>query len=134
MSDLFSPFRDAEQLPGPPAADVRRRGESIRRRRQTLQAGGAAALVAVVALGHLGDGHPVQPGGHGIHPEGRRGDDHAVLAAVVHRGGRFDEAVMIELARATRADVIVHGTITTYSPYPRPRMVRMRSAPSLRRR
>lgn len=49
-------------------------------------------------------------------------DDHAVLAAVVHRGGRFDEAVMLELARVTRADVIVHGTITTYSPYPRPRM------------
>ncbi|MBA4065296.1 MAG: hypothetical protein C0501_16615 [Isosphaera sp.] len=49
-------------------------------------------------------------------------DDHAVLAAVVHRGGRFDEAVMLEIARLARADVVVHGTVTQYSPYPRPRL------------
>ena len=50
MSDLFSPFRDAEQLPTPPASDVRRRGDSLRRRRQALQAGGVAAVVLTVAL------------------------------------------------------------------------------------
>jgi hypothetical protein len=49
-------------------------------------------------------------------------DNHAVLAAVVHRGGRFDEAVMMEVGRFMKADVIVHGTITHYSPYPRPRL------------
>jgi hypothetical protein len=49
-------------------------------------------------------------------------DDCALLAAQVHRGGRFDEAVMLEIARVTRADVIVHGTVTHYSPYPRPRL------------
>jgi hypothetical protein len=49
-------------------------------------------------------------------------DDRAVLAALVHRGGRFDEAEMLHLARVTRADVIVHGIITHYSPYPRPRL------------
>lgn len=46
----------------------------------------------------------------------------ARLAAQVHRGGRFDEAVMLDLAHAARADVILHGTVTTYSPYPRPRL------------
>jgi hypothetical protein len=49
-------------------------------------------------------------------------DDHAVLAAAVHRGGRFDEAAMLALARKTSADVVVHGIVTHYSPYPRPRM------------
>lgn len=49
-------------------------------------------------------------------------DDRAVLAAVVHRGGRFDEGVMLELARAFRADVVVHPTVSHYSPYPRPRL------------
>ncbi|VTT97910.1 Putative uncharacterized protein OS=Candidatus Kuenenia stuttgartiensis GN=kustb0147 PE=4 SV=1 [Gemmataceae bacterium] len=50
-------------------------------------------------------------------------DDTAALAATVHRGGRFDEAVMLKLARLTRADVIVHGTVTQYSPYnTRPRL------------
>lgn len=49
-------------------------------------------------------------------------DDRAKLAALVHRGGRFDEATMLELARYTRADVIVHGIVTQYSPYPRPRL------------
>lgn len=49
-------------------------------------------------------------------------DDQAILAQPVRRGGRFNEAVMLDLARATRSDVVVHGTITFYSPYPRPRI------------
>jgi hypothetical protein len=49
-------------------------------------------------------------------------DDRAVLSATVHRGGWFDEAVMVDLAALTRADVVVHGTVTHYSPYPRPRL------------
>jgi len=49
-------------------------------------------------------------------------DDQALLGRLAHRGGRFDEAVMLEIGRATRADVIVQGTITQYSPYPRPRL------------
>lgn len=49
-------------------------------------------------------------------------DDRAVLAAHVHRGGRFDEAAMLDLADRTKADVIVHGIVTHYSPYPRPRI------------
>ena len=49
-------------------------------------------------------------------------DDQAALAAVVHRDGRFDEAVMLDLATRTHADVVVHITITHYSPYPRPRL------------
>lgn len=49
-------------------------------------------------------------------------DDQAFLTAVVHRDGRFDEAVMLDLAGRTHADVIVHITVTHYSPYPRPRL------------
>lgn len=49
-------------------------------------------------------------------------DDCAALAATVHRSGRFDEALMLKVGAATRADVIVHGVITHYSPYPRPRL------------
>ncbi|MDB5312205.1 MAG: hypothetical protein JWO38_6407 [Gemmataceae bacterium] len=49
-------------------------------------------------------------------------DDQALLARIVHRGGRFDEAVMLDIGRTARADVVVHGTITQYSPYPRPRL------------
>jgi hypothetical protein len=49
-------------------------------------------------------------------------DDKAALAAQIHRGGRFDELAMLELARSTSSDVIVHGIVTHYSPYPRPRM------------
>ncbi len=49
-------------------------------------------------------------------------DDRAALAAQVHRGGRFDELAMLEIARQTKADVVVHGIVTHYSPYPRPRM------------
>lgn len=50
-------------------------------------------------------------------------DDKAVLAVQIHRGGRFDEAAMLLLAQSTKADVIVHGIISHYSPYhTRPRM------------
>jgi hypothetical protein len=49
-------------------------------------------------------------------------DDRAVLAAQIHRGGRFDEAAMLHLAHATKADMVVHGIITQYSLYPRPRL------------
>jgi hypothetical protein len=49
-------------------------------------------------------------------------DDRAVLAACVHRTGRFDEAVMIELGRNANVDVVIAGTVTHYSPYPRPRL------------
>ncbi|HEV3439242.1 MAG TPA: hypothetical protein VG122_17880, partial [Gemmata sp.] len=48
-------------------------------------------------------------------------DDRASLAAQIHRNGQFDEADMLELAKQTRADVVIHGVITQYSPYPRPR-------------
>jgi hypothetical protein len=48
--------------------------------------------------------------------------EHPRLAAQVHRGGRFDEAAMLELAKVFRADVILHATVTQYSPYPRPRL------------
>jgi hypothetical protein len=49
-------------------------------------------------------------------------DDQAALTAIIHRDGRFDEAVMIGLANRTGADVVVHITVTHYSPYPRPRL------------
>lgn len=49
-------------------------------------------------------------------------DDRAVLAAQIHRNGRFDEAAMLLLSQTTGADVVVHGTVTHYSPYPRPRI------------
>ncbi|MFM8274960.1 MAG: hypothetical protein ACKODX_21875 [Gemmata sp.] len=51
-------------------------------------------------------------------------DDRAVLAAHIHRNGRFDEAAMLILAEQAGADVIVHGTVTHYSPpgYGRPRL------------
>lgn len=49
-------------------------------------------------------------------------DDRPLLAAQIHRNGGFDEAEMLELAKQTRADVILHGVVTQYSPYPRPRL------------
>jgi hypothetical protein len=49
-------------------------------------------------------------------------DDCARLAATIHRDGTFDESLMLELARLTRADVVIHVAITQYSPYARPRM------------
>jgi hypothetical protein len=53
---------------------------------------------------------------------GAPADERAALAVQIHRGGRFDEAAMLDLAHATKADVVVHGIITQYSPYPRPRI------------
>lgn len=49
-------------------------------------------------------------------------DEHAKLSTVLHRGGTFDERTLLDIARTTRADVVVLPTITQYSPYPRPRM------------
>jgi len=49
-------------------------------------------------------------------------DEQAPLAAEIHQGGRFDEATMLAIGRATNADVVIHGIITHYSPYPRPRI------------
>lgn len=49
-------------------------------------------------------------------------DDRAVLAAQARCGGRFDEALLFDIAQATNADVVVHGTVSHYSPYPRPRL------------
>lgn len=49
-------------------------------------------------------------------------DDRGVLAAQVHRGGTFDEFAVLDLGKRTSADVILHGTVTHYSPYPRPRL------------
>lgn len=49
-------------------------------------------------------------------------DDRAIMSAIIHRRGSFDEVVMLDIGRATRADVIVQGIVTQYSPYPRPRM------------
>ncbi|MCU0703603.1 MAG: hypothetical protein MUF18_06465 [Fimbriiglobus sp.] len=49
-------------------------------------------------------------------------DDHANLSTIAHRSGAFDERTMLDIARTTRADVVVLPTVTQYSPYPRPRM------------
>lgn len=49
-------------------------------------------------------------------------DDLARLSSDSHLGGRFDERTLLEIARQTRADVLVVPTVTQYSPYPRPRM------------
>jgi hypothetical protein len=49
-------------------------------------------------------------------------NDQAPLAAHIHRNGEFDEAEMLCIARETRADVVIHGIVTQYSPYPRPRL------------
>ncbi|MBP3960901.1 hypothetical protein J8F10_37240 [Gemmata sp. G18] len=49
-------------------------------------------------------------------------DDRALLAAQVRCGGRFDEVLLYEIALATNADVVVHATVSNYSPYPRPRL------------
>ena len=49
-------------------------------------------------------------------------DSVARLAATIHRTGRFNEATMLELGAEARADIILHGTITQYSAYPRPRL------------
>ena len=44
------------------------------------------------------------------------------LSTGVHQNGVFDETVLWDIAKETRADVVIHGTITHYSPYPRPRI------------
>lgn len=49
-------------------------------------------------------------------------DSQAKLAQDIRLCGRFNEATMIDVARATSASLILHGTITQYSPYPRPRL------------
>ena len=46
----------------------------------------------------------------------------AELSGQIRCNGRFNEAVMIELARCTRSDLIVLGTVTQYSPYRLPRL------------
>lgn len=46
----------------------------------------------------------------------------ARLSGQIRYCGRFNEAVMIELARSARADLIIHCTISQYSPYRLPRL------------
>ncbi len=63
MADPFEALEHLDQMPGGPAlpaAEVRRRGDRLRRRRATLRALGAACAVAVVVTGGvaLGDGRP----------------------------------------------------------------------------
>ena len=58
MSDLFSPLRQPEHLDVPPVEDVRRRGETIRRRRTALATGGVAAAVAGIAIAGVVLGGP----------------------------------------------------------------------------
>src|SRR5262249_23425758 len=41
---------------------------------------------------------------------------------VVRENGRFNEAVLVQLARCYRADLIVMGTVSQYSPYTLPRV------------
>lgn len=49
-------------------------------------------------------------------------DELAKFSTQIHQGGRFREDAMLALRRAYSADVVIHGTITEYSPYPRPRI------------
>ncbi len=49
-------------------------------------------------------------------------DEQAALSQVAHRGGSFDQRVLLDIAKRTRADVVVFVSVTQYSPYPRPRM------------
>ena len=44
------------------------------------------------------------------------------LAEVVHRTGRFNEAVMLDLGRCCHADIVIAAAVTQYSPYPKPRL------------
>lgn len=46
----------------------------------------------------------------------------AEVSGQIRCNGNFNEAVMIELARTTRADLIVAGTVSQYSPYRLPRL------------
>ena len=49
-------------------------------------------------------------------------DLNGCLVQQVRVEGRFNEFALVELARLCRADVIVLGTVTNYSPYPPPRL------------
>jgi hypothetical protein len=49
-------------------------------------------------------------------------DDLVKFSVDIHKGGRFREDAMLALAKVFSADVIIHGTVTEYSPYPRPRI------------
>jgi hypothetical protein len=49
-------------------------------------------------------------------------DSLARLASGIHNNGTFNEATMLDIARETKADIVLHGTITIYSPFPRPRI------------
>jgi hypothetical protein len=49
-------------------------------------------------------------------------NDQAPLSTHIHRTGLFDEAEMLEIGKNSRADVVIHGVVTQYSPYPRPRI------------
>lgn len=49
-------------------------------------------------------------------------DSRAILSACLRRGGRFDEAVLLDIARLSSADVVVHGVVTQYNLHPRPRL------------
>ena len=49
-------------------------------------------------------------------------DEIARLSEEIHRNGRFSEDAMIQLGKCHNADVVIHGTVTQYSPYPRPRV------------
>jgi hypothetical protein len=52
-----------------------------------------------------------------------RAEEHPFASAYVHKTGEFDEAAVLDFARETRADAIVFGVVTQYSPYhPRPRL------------
>ena len=44
------------------------------------------------------------------------------LSTGFHQNSAFDEAILGEIAKKTRADLVLHGTITQYSPYPQPRL------------
>lgn len=48
--------------------------------------------------------------------------DAPVLSTEIHKSGKFDEAELIRLKKLYSADVIIYGTVTQYSPYPRPKV------------
>lgn len=49
-------------------------------------------------------------------------DDQACLSREIRQNGRFNEAVMVDLARHHGADLIVLGGLTHYRPYQRPHL------------
>ncbi len=44
------------------------------------------------------------------------------LCRVIRENGRFNEAILVQLARTFRADAIIMGAVTQYSPYTLPRL------------